>query len=549
MPKRKSIATAWVLLLLMGILPAAGRGAAGDEKKQNSDKQKRISQEEGQQSRFKKWLEEDVYYIITPEEKNVFLKLTTDEEREQFIEQFWRRRDPDPKTDYNEYKEDHYRRIVYANENFSSGIPGWKTDRGMVYIKFGPPDHIEDYVYGAGYDRPSWEGLGKTKVFPTQFWEYRYIPGIGSDIELEFVDSGGGNLYTLTTDPNTKDLLLHADSQGKTLAEQTEDAWRIDRVVNRHDAGSRDDRYTHERVKDQPFNKYELLANINKPPEIKYKDLKSIVDTRISYNLFPFVVRADYIKISEQQVLVPVTVQVPTGEMTFKDRKFDVVSGELNFYGIVTTMSGRFVQEFEDQLNRELKKDQLEEEKKNTSSYQKFLLLASGMYKLGLVVKDVNSGRIGSLEIKLDVPSYQKDTLNGSSLILTRKITKVNDPGNDIGPFVLGDLKLVPDFDRRFNSQDPLLMYMQVYNMAIDQNRLEPDVRVEYIAELEGQPFYRYQDLKGETYQFVSGDRLVITGGLPLKKFAPGKYTLRIRIHDNISGADLERVEKFEVVS
>jgi GWxTD domain-containing protein len=548
MPKRNLSATALVLLLLMMILPSASQGAA-DEKKQNSDKQKRISQEERQKERYKKWLEEDVYYLITPEEKNVFLKLTTDEEREQFIEQFWRRRDPDPKTPYNEFKEEHYRRIVYANENFTSGIPGWKTDRGMVYIKFGPPDHIEDYVYGAGYDRPSWEGLGKTKVFPTQFWEYRYIEGIGSDVELEFVDSGGGNLYTLTTDPNTKDLLLHADTQGKTLAEQTEDAWRIDRVVNRHDAGSRDDRFTHERIKDQPFNKYELLASISKPPEIKYKDLKSIVDTRIYYNLLPFVVRADYIKISEQQVLVPVTLQIPTDEITFKDRKFGMISGEVNFYGIVTTMSGRFVQEFEDQIIRDMKQEALEEEKKIPSRYQKFLLLPTGIYKLGLVVKDVNSGRIGSLEIKLNVPSYQRDTLNGSSLILTRRITRVENSGNDIGPFVLGDLKLVPDLDHRFQATDPLLMYMQVYNMTIDQNRLKPDVRVEYIAELDGQPFYRYQDLTGDTYQFISGDRLVITGGLPLKKFVPGKYTLRIRVHDNISGADLERVEKFEVVS
>lgn len=535
-------------LVSAGLCLAAGNPAS-DPKPAKDQQNKANQQEEFLKNYYKKWLEEDVYYIVQEDEKNVFLKLGTDEERDQFIEQFWKRRDPDPKTPYNEYKEDFYRRISYANEHFNAGIPGWKTERGMIYIKFGPPDHIEDYVYGAGYDRPTWEGGGKTKVFPTQFWEYRQIPGVGTDIELEFVDSQGGNLYTLQTDPNKKDLLLHASVSGKTISEQWGKSTQYDRVTNKHEGGDSMDPWNREREKDRQFNKYELLAAVSKAPEIQYKDLKSIVETRIKYDLFPFEARVDYVKISEQQVLVPVTLRVKNGDITFKDKKFGITRGILNVYGIVTTLSGSFVQEFEDDISRDVKTDKAAGIRENYSTYQKFLLLSSGIYKLGLVIKDVNSGRLGTIELKLTVPSYQEDQLSGSTIILARQIQKVIDPANDVGPFVLGDVKVIPDFVKQYKLDDPLWIYMQIYNMSIDQNRLEPDVNVEYIVEKDGSEFYRYQDLKGATYRFVSGDRLVITGRLPIRRFVPGDYLLRVRVLDNINGRVLERVEKFAIIS
>src|SRR5438093_7920755 len=111
---------------------------------------------------YKKWIEQDVVYIISPEERDVFQKLTTDEERDRFIEQFWARRDPDPTTHANEFKEEHYRRIQYANDHFHAGIPGWRTDRGRIYIAFGPPDRIETHPVGGQYLRPQHEGGGQT---------------------------------------------------------------------------------------------------------------------------------------------------------------------------------------------------------------------------------------------------------------------------------------------------------------------------------------------------------------------------------------------------
>jgi len=142
--------------------------AAKDAKKQGeapgvTDKEKKRRQQSLQEElkgAYKKWLDEDVGYIITDEERKAFKQLQNDEEPEQFIEQFWQRRNPDPESNTNDFKEEHYRRIAYANQHFQSGIPGWKTDRGRIYIMYGPPDEIESHPSGGYYDRPMEEGGG-----------------------------------------------------------------------------------------------------------------------------------------------------------------------------------------------------------------------------------------------------------------------------------------------------------------------------------------------------------------------------------------------------
>ena len=129
--------------------------------KQKKANAKALKQELG--STYKKWLNEDVRWIITPEELSAFKQLSNDEERDQFIEQFWLRRDPTPDTVENEYKEEHYRRIAYANEHFPAGKAGWMTDRGRIYIVFGPPDEIDAHPSGGQYNRP--DGRGRRRDF------------------------------------------------------------------------------------------------------------------------------------------------------------------------------------------------------------------------------------------------------------------------------------------------------------------------------------------------------------------------------------------------
>jgi GWxTD domain-containing protein len=144
--------------------------------------------------RYRKWVDEDVVYIISDEEKKAFRQLNSDEERDHFVEQFWLRRDPTPGTAENEFKTEIYRRIGYANDHFTASVPGWKTDRGRIYIQYGMPDEIESHA-----------------STPTQTafeqWLYHYIDGVGQNVIIEFVDKDGSGDFHMTMDPSEKDAL------------------------------------------------------------------------------------------------------------------------------------------------------------------------------------------------------------------------------------------------------------------------------------------------------------------------------------------------------
>src|SRR5271167_3594316 len=255
---------------------ASAQGQAGNQqqvdplKRPLTEKQKKANAKAAKQelsSTYKKWLNEDVRWIITPEELSAFKQLSNDEERDAFIEQFWLRRDPTPDTPENEYKEEHYRRIAYANEHFAAGIPGWKTDRGRIYIAYGPPDQIDAHPSGGSYERPIEEGGGQTSTFPFEDWRYRYIEGIGQEVILEFVDACQCGDYHLTIDPNEKDALLHTPNAGLTLNEQMGMANKTDRITN-SGSGAANAGPEQGLMSNNEFTKLELLAKVNCPPKV-----------------------------------------------------------------------------------------------------------------------------------------------------------------------------------------------------------------------------------------------------------------------------------------
>ena len=158
---------------------------------------------------YQKWVTEDVTYIITPKERDAFQRLTTDEEREYFIEQFWLRRDPTPATVENEFKEEHYRRIAWANEHFpGDGLIGWKSDRGRIYIVYGPPDEIESHPKGGTYQRPASEGGGEVQTYPFEQWRYHHIDGVGENVIIEFVDPARSGQYHMTSESNPDEKVI-----------------------------------------------------------------------------------------------------------------------------------------------------------------------------------------------------------------------------------------------------------------------------------------------------------------------------------------------------
>src|SRR5216117_407923 len=240
------------------------------KKEEDAKAKARSKQLEDSSKALRKWIDEDVSYIITNEERTAFKRLATDEEREQFIESFWLRRDPTPDSIDNEFKDDHYQRIAYSNEHFASGIAGWKTDRGRIYVMYGKPDEIESHPSGGTYDRPIEEGGGTTSTFPFEIWRYRYIEGIGNEVLLEFVDPSMSGEYRMTIDPSEKDALLHVPGAGLTFDEQFYGVDKAERL-NRNGATIGNRLGATGRV--NQFDRLQLMADIFKPPEIKYKDL------------------------------------------------------------------------------------------------------------------------------------------------------------------------------------------------------------------------------------------------------------------------------------
>ncbi|MBN2318373.1 MAG: GWxTD domain-containing protein [Acidobacteria bacterium] len=499
---------------------------------------------------YKKWIDEDVLYIITEDEKATFKALRNDEERENFIEQFWLRRNPDQRIGDNPFREEHYRRIAYANQHFSSGMDGWRTDRGRIYIMYGPPDQRETHPTGGMYYRRRSEGGGMTSTLPWERWWYRHIEGLGNDIEIEFVDPTNSGEYRMAMDPGEKDALTHVEGLGLTTAEELGLADKRDRPYlspykwNEMSNPNRANMWQ----KDSPFAKMEQYFNLQRPPQIKYEDLKIAVSTRISYNPLPYSVRMDYIRLSSEKVLVPITVDISNRNLEFK-KELDVNRASLNVYGMITTLTGRIEFEFEEEIAAEFSDDNFEKGKDQRSQFQKLVSLRPGQrYKLDLVLKDVNSEKMGTQTIPLAVPKYEEGILQSSSIILARSVKQAPTNMDRLEQYVLGDLKVVPMVHTEYLPGQNLIPYMQIYNVAIDQTDLKPVLEITYTLKRDEEILAQVEDISGSTVQLFSGERVVLLAQIPLNDFTPGEYTLEISILDAIANRTHEASTDFTVI-
>jgi GWxTD domain-containing protein len=494
-------------------------------------------------SSYRQWLNEDVTYIISPEERNAFLQLETNEEREQFIESFWLRRSSNPDLPENDFKEEHYRRIAYTNEHYASGIPGWKTDRGRMYIMWGPPDEIESHPTGGTYDRPAAEGGGSTTTYPWETWRWRYLEGIGENVILEFVDPSGSGEFHMTMDPGEKDALLHVPGAGLSQMESMGMASKTDRFT-RSDGMTTPTTMGGTPESMNEFSRLELYAKVNKPPEVKFKDLEAVVTSRIVRDQVHFTWRTDYLKVTNDTVLVPVTIQVPNGQLSFTS-KDGVHSATLNVFGRVTTLTGRVVQTFEDSVSRDFPDSLFQQSLKLQSIYQKALPLRPGLYRLDIVIKDVQSGNVGVVNSRLAVPRYDDAKLDASSLILADQIEHVPAKQIGAGQFVLGSSKVRPRLNGDFTTTDKLGVYMQVYNLKPDDTTHKSAATFQYTVKKGNEQIMQFNETSAEMKQ--TGDQVTIERLLPLATLAPGKYTLEIDATDTLSKQTISRTADFTV--
>lgn len=503
------------------------------------------------QGAFKKWLNEDVAYIITDEERGVFKKLQNDEEREQFIEQFWLRRSPDPEALTNDYKEEHYRRIAYANQHFASGIPGWKADRGRIYIMYGPPDEIEAHPSGGHYERPEEEGGGSTSTYPFEQWRYRYIEGVGQNIILEFVDPTMTGEYRMTMDPSEKDALLYVPGAGLTTMEEMGLSSKVDRFTRT------DGTHLGKTMRDSSpggglesnnsteFSRLALFANIQKPPVVKFKDLEEVVTSNVRYNLLPFQVRSDYVKVTDDTVLAALTISLKNNQLTFQNMN-GVQHGVVHVFGRVTTLTRRVVQTFEDTISLDIPQSLFDQTLSKSSVYWKSLPLRSGVYRITLALKDITSGNVGTMEMRLEVPLFDEDKMATSSLILADLIEKVPSKNIGSGPFVLGSTKVRPVVGEVFKRDQKLGIYMEVYNLKPDLSGRKPNATIQYNLLKDNQSVMELQEDAAKLPD-ASPNQTILQKTMSLAALEPGRYTMKVTVTDGTTKRTIAPTANFIV--
>jgi len=548
-----------------GQAPGQGQGAAqGSQdtqdplKRQLPDKERFKQQKELHhelESAYRKWLDEDVRWIITDQERKAFLSLSNDEERDAFIEQFWRRRNPNPDSPENEFREEHYRRIAYTNEHYAAGKPGWMTDRGHIYIAFGPPDSTDSHPSGGQYERPIEEGGGETSTYPFETWHYRYLEGIGENIDIEFVDSCMCGDYHMTIDRSEKDALLHVPNGGETLYEQMGMAKKADRFKGGlEDLGPGPNSSSNQ---SKEFDRMELFAKLQAPPEIKFKDL-GLAEFLSSHKVlngpfFPFEVRTDFVKVTDDTVLVPITLQIKNRDITF-NTKDGVAKGDVSIIGRISTITDRVVQSFEDPVEVEEPAELLPRTLNNASLYWKAFPLRPGRYRIDIAIKDVNNpDHVGVWAQAITVPRYDDDHLAASSLILADKMERVPSKEIGAGNFIIGNTYVRPRVTTNpaspamFHRDQNLNFWMQVYNLGLDEKSKQNNARIVY------------EILNSDTNKSIlnatedskklgaSSDQLTLEKTLPLASLEPGKYIVKISVDDDVTRQQIAQSAPFTV--
>jgi GWxTD domain-containing protein len=542
------------LLIFGGLANAAEPKAPADREtiaKPLSEKERRKRAEKLRkelEGPYRKWLREDVGYIITDEERQAFKRLETDDEMQSFIENFWLRRDPSPDSAENEYKEEHYRRIAYANERYASGIPGWKTDRGRIYITFGPPAEVESHPSGGSYQRPFEEGGGTTSTYPFEIWRYRWIEGIGNDVMIEFVDPTMTGEYRMTMDPSEKDALLMVPGAGLTMMEQMGLASKADRFTRTDGTRLGTGNQPLSRRMNQ-FERLQQFAMLQKPPTIKFKDLESAVTSTIKFNLLPMKARADFMRVTNSSIMSNITLQFDRRDLQFQDKEGVVSRATVNIYARVTSMGRRVVNVFEDVVSIEVPTPQLSEAVKGVSVYQKSIPLPPGMYRLNVVAKDIVSGNMNNYEMALHVPHFDEEKLAASSLVVADLIEKVPTRSIGTGQFVIGTSKVRPRLSEEFKRDEKMGIYVQLYNFEPDEKTQKPNGSVQYEVVKNGSNEMVFEFTEEiAKLENASANQVTIEKVLPLNSFEPGQYTIRMKVTDRSRNQTVNPTATFTVL-
>jgi GWxTD domain-containing protein len=477
------------------------------------------------------WLDQDARYIIEDPERSAYKMLKSDEERDNFIEYFWQRRDPTPDTIENEFKDEHYRRIVYANQRFSGRVPGWKTDRGRFYIRYGPPDSIEFMTLGVlrqkeDEDRKKYsdflstlkedeaEDLTKYSMMPAEVWHYANQKGIGHDVAFGFADECGCN------DPHLRTIsplflpsqplqdLLPPLSPGKGFG------------TTKSQTGS-----------------IEVFAGGVKSPQTRFKDLEEVVTSKVRYNLLPFHAVTNAVRATEGTDLVALTLQFRKRDLAWKE-KAGTSSVDLHVFARFTNLTGRIAATVEDEIKDSADPRQTQSSADDTLQFSRLIPLRATRYRLGVVVEDANADKIGTWSRRVIVPGFYADEFKTSPLILADQI---DTPARRDYPFegelYIGDVRIHPrlaawpEMPAIFHRGEQLGLFFQAYNLSPKPQTRESDAVIAYkmVNIATGKTALDAQDI-GNSGEQLTVRRMFSTAGIP-----QGEYAVCVTVNDRVA--------------
>ncbi len=469
-----------------------------------------------------RWADEYVTYIMTGTERQVFSALVTPEEKLAFIDTFWRRRDPTPETPENEFRDQYAARFANANALFRAGRPGWKTDRGRLYILLGPPTYIDRNPMG----RTSTER-------PSEVWTYMGLqhPKLPSSLEFRFVDFFGTGDLEIVSDLNAAELIptgfapAFSDLEYFGLRRSHPVEYAEDGVTRDADEGT---------LASERFDFLEDLRSAENPLEARPQPLSSLIASRATFSTLPFDLSTQVFSSK-----IPIALAVRYDNLVPK-RGTGRNSFSLDVYAELRSPEAKVVDRLDRQLNFELAP---EEVPSNALRYLFALSAPAGSYQLHFAVRDNFGQSVGTLEEPVVVLG-PRDELSVSSLVLADAVEPLSseESGKEEEPFTFGGVRVVPNPARLFHRGEPMSVYFQAYGLGLSEGR--NSVRVEYTFAREGQALWKPSEV---SLTPTEKTERAIFSSFDTARFPPGRYTLGVKVDDVVQGQAASREIGFEI--
>ncbi len=455
----------------------------------------------------KMWLEEVVPYIINDVEKEIFINLPTEIDRGKFIENFWRRRDPDPTTEENEFKLEYYRRIALANKFFgTAGAEGWRTDRGKIFILLGPPNEIQRDLNPQGSTLSAFHG-------PKEIWNYWSLPNpkLPPNLEFVFVDKLGTSHYVL-------EKSLGIEPGGGSTLDIDELSYQFDYMEN--------------------------IAEAMKNPFEKLDKLKGIITTQVTYDHIPFEYDLFYLKGPEKRALVPLVIEIPYAAIPQKIIE-DQYCYSLTLVVNASNPLGQIVFEKNKDINFKHTSSEMDSLKDKKLCVQTTLYLEPEVTGIHLLILDNFSGKIGTSHKKISIPDFSFDEIVLSDIIVFNSSSRTEDwtPDKREGRGVRD--KIFTDIGDVFREGQELNVYFEVYNLSLDPKTELNNFKIEYLILLNGKLLARVPSPKEEQ---TNEKDCIIQTSFKLKNFKPGQYSLRTKVTDENTGKTALKEVQFQVI-